>query len=343
MRTGLWGLRWAIVFAIALLAANAALVEGAAPGRRPTPTPRRTAPAGRSAARPAAPPSARPAAKPAIKPVAQPAVRAVTPTPRPRERPVVPFEVVFQELRTEGQWGRLHDGRWAWQPAGLAPDWRPFSRGSWVLTEAVGWFWLADEPWGWVTAHYGRWERHAKIGWVWAPGAEWSPARVEWRVGTAGAAWGPEPPDVPTTATADGSSWTYLPWANLSRALAAHSRAGAATETGWMILAASTTTVTAAPPAGFLGAAERAAPLAPEAAGGARMAGPSPEEIGRKIGRRPRAVPLLDVHIAREALVFTGDGAFLAAYRPVFKESEEAIQAFLAEIAERYRKMSGKP
>ena len=32
-----------------------------------------------------------------------------------------------------------------------------------------GWYWVSDEPFGWVAYHYGRWTRLRNVGWVWVP------------------------------------------------------------------------------------------------------------------------------------------------------------------------------
>ena len=42
--------------------------------------------------------------------------------------------------------------------------WRPYSSGHWLRTDA-GWYRASDEPWGWATYHYGRWDLSADFGW----------------------------------------------------------------------------------------------------------------------------------------------------------------------------------
>ena len=42
-----------------------------------------------------------------------------------------------------------------------------------------GWTWIANDPWGWPTHHYGRWGISAG-SWFWIPGRSWAPAWVSW-------------------------------------------------------------------------------------------------------------------------------------------------------------------
>ena len=53
-------------------------------------------------------------------------------------------------------------------------DWRPYCNGHWERTED-GWYWVSDEPWGWATYHYGRWDFDPAIGWYWVPQTQWAP------------------------------------------------------------------------------------------------------------------------------------------------------------------------
>jgi hypothetical protein len=61
--------------------------------------------------------------------------------------------------------------------------------------------WVSDQPWGWVTFHYGRWTYAGDRGWAWIPGRRYSGAWVDWRtpdhpasVADAVIGWGPTPP-----------------------------------------------------------------------------------------------------------------------------------------------------
>jgi hypothetical protein len=54
-----------------------------------------------------------------------------------------------------------------WRPTKVSPGWRPFTSGRWVEIYGEN-CWVPDEPFGYVTHHYGNWEF---IGgkWYWAP------------------------------------------------------------------------------------------------------------------------------------------------------------------------------
>jgi len=92
-------------------------------------------------------------------------------------------------------------GRWfdhpaygrIWQPAGIGPDWQPYTDGYWAYMDDDTWLWVANEPWGWAPYHYGRWLFVDSIGWVWRPGQVWAPAWVVWRFGGGYYGWAPAP------------------------------------------------------------------------------------------------------------------------------------------------------
>jgi hypothetical protein len=81
-----------------------------------------------------------------------------------------------------------------WRPTNVAPDWEPFTAGRWTVYHGDN-TWMPDEPFGYVTHHYGNWvyvdDRRA---WYWAPpaaravvatpvlniGFSWYPGRVSW-------------------------------------------------------------------------------------------------------------------------------------------------------------------
>src|ERR1043166_3051545 len=64
----------------------------------------------------------------------------------------------------------------------------PFSNGNWVRCDA-GWLWVSEEPWGWATYHYGRWDMNAEFGWFWVPQTVWAPAWVSWHEGGGYIGW----------------------------------------------------------------------------------------------------------------------------------------------------------
>lgn len=112
-------------------------------------------------------------------------------------------------------------GRWLEHPrfgAVFIPrvdqGWRPFTNGRWLLARE-GWYWHAQEPYGWAVFHYGRWFHDSGAGWAWIPGDVWSPAAVEWRVprddaGILRIGWAPLPA-VGLAEDADTARWVFTP------------------------------------------------------------------------------------------------------------------------------------
>lgn len=82
------------------------------------------------------------------------------------------------ELNRNGEWVYDESEGNVYVPR-VANDWAPYTYGRWVFT-LYGWTWVADEPWGFVTSHYGRWGYSANIGWHWMPRAGFSGAWVGW-------------------------------------------------------------------------------------------------------------------------------------------------------------------
>ncbi len=69
------------------------------------------------------------------------------------------------------------------------------SAGHWELTRDDEWLWVSDYPFGWITFHYGRWVWISDRDWAWVPGYHYSPAWVDFRIGSAGyVGWGPSVP-----------------------------------------------------------------------------------------------------------------------------------------------------
>lgn len=83
-----------------------------------------------------------------------------------------------EELSRNGEWINDESQGYVYVPR-VAYDWAPYTYGRWVFT-LYGWTWVADEPWGFVTSHYGRWGYSAKIGWHWMPRAGFAGAWVGW-------------------------------------------------------------------------------------------------------------------------------------------------------------------
>src|SRR5215208_4615128 len=104
------------------------------------------------------------------------------------------FDFFYNELSPYGEWN--YHPRWGdvWRPTRAGRDFRPFYRGYWVETE-YGSTWEAEEPFGDLTSHYGRWVYDPYDGWLWVPGYTWAPAWVAWRGDGRNIGWFPLPPD----------------------------------------------------------------------------------------------------------------------------------------------------
>ncbi len=99
----------------------------------------------------------------------------------------------YQPLSAYGRWDDVPGVGRCWFPTQAAADWRPYTMGHWERTDA-GWYWASDEPFGWATYHYGRWDCRADGTWYWAADVHWAPAWVSWRNGGGYAGWAPLPP-----------------------------------------------------------------------------------------------------------------------------------------------------
>ncbi len=132
---------------------------------------------------------------------------AATPTPAEPEETATPqvasadepedsYSTFYQKLDPYGAWIETSNYGYVFQPqvASRSADWRPYTDGHWVYTDA-GWTWISSEPFGWATYHYGRWAQLRSVGWVWVPGDEWAPAWVAWRRGNDFVGWAPLPPE----------------------------------------------------------------------------------------------------------------------------------------------------
>lgn len=82
------------------------------------------------------------------------------------------------ELEQNGEWVYDEPSGYVYVPR-VAYDWAPYTYGRWVYT-LYGWTWVAEEPWGFVTSHYGRWGYSSRIGWHWMPRAGFAGAWVGW-------------------------------------------------------------------------------------------------------------------------------------------------------------------
>ena len=99
----------------------------------------------------------------------------------------------YTALAPYGEWIELNDGMTVWHPIMMARNWVPYSIGRWEWT-ADGWYWDSDEPFGYITYHYGRWYNDEYYGWIWVPDDQWAPAWVEWRYDDDYVGWAPLSP-----------------------------------------------------------------------------------------------------------------------------------------------------
>lgn len=116
--------------------------------------------------------------------------------PRADAQPIdvsVEWGPFYGELSPWGRWFYYSPYGWVWTPTVVSPSWRPYTVGRWVWTDA-GWAWQSDEPFGWITMHYGRWVYDGEFGWLWVPDTQWGPAWVCWRESGLFYGWAPLPP-----------------------------------------------------------------------------------------------------------------------------------------------------
>ena len=82
------------------------------------------------------------------------------------------------ELERNGDWVYDEPQGYVYVPR-VSAGWAPYTYGRWVYT-FYGWTWVADEPWGFVTSHYGRWGYSTRVGWHWMPRVGFAGAWVGW-------------------------------------------------------------------------------------------------------------------------------------------------------------------
>jgi hypothetical protein len=99
----------------------------------------------------------------------------------------------YDQLSPYGDWIELNPFGYVWVPRHMGYRWRPYSEGHWIWSD-YGWTWIADEEWGDIPFHYGRWGWDDEIGWFWVPGTLWGPAWVTWRSNDQYMGWAPFPP-----------------------------------------------------------------------------------------------------------------------------------------------------
>ncbi len=137
-----------------------------------------------------------------------PAAPPATPAPVSTD---ASYQAFYDALSPYGSWLQIPGYGYVWQPAAARsaeePVWRPYTLGHWVFTDQ-GWNWVSDEPFGWITYHYGRWMRTRTLGWVWTPGEQWAPAWVSWRYGNNFVGWAPLPPEARFNPSTGIQQWT---------------------------------------------------------------------------------------------------------------------------------------
>jgi hypothetical protein len=101
----------------------------------------------------------------------------------------------YNSLSPYGSWIDYNPYGYVWVPRHMGYNWRPYSEGHWIWTD-YGWTWIADEVWGDIPFHYGRWGMDNDIGWFWVPGTDWGPAWVTWRSSNQYMGWAPLPPGI---------------------------------------------------------------------------------------------------------------------------------------------------
>lgn len=132
--------------------------------------------------------------------VYEPLAPPVVYVPPPRVEAAVAVRFPDVEIRAESDFYEplTQYGRWevvgtygrCWIPGRVEANWRPYCNGHWQRTEA-GWYWASEEPWGWATYHYGRWDLSPRFGWYWVPQTQWAPAWVSWHEGGGYVGWAP--------------------------------------------------------------------------------------------------------------------------------------------------------
>jgi hypothetical protein len=109
------------------------------------------------------------------------------------------------ELLEHGDWVLVEPIGWVFRPRVNTVAWRPYQDGHWIPSYSYGWVWESNEPFGWITDHYGFWFFDEFQGWLWQPFGAWAPSWVAWvQVGDY-VGWAPLPPDGAGAATDGGS------------------------------------------------------------------------------------------------------------------------------------------
>jgi len=120
------------------------------------------------------------------------------------------YRIFYDALQDYGDWVLIEPYGYLFRPRVAFHDWRPYDSGFWAPTDAYGWVWISNEPFGWATYHYGRWAYDEFQGWVWKPGVEWAPAWVGWRANDQYVGWAPLDPGGGTPRV-PGGAYVFAP------------------------------------------------------------------------------------------------------------------------------------
>jgi hypothetical protein len=115
------------------------------------------------------------------------------------------------ELEPYGDWILVEPQGWVFRPRVNSVAWRPYQDGHWEPSYSYGWIWESNDPFGWLTDHYGFWFHDSFQGWVWQPYGAWAPSWVAW-VGVGNyVGWAPLPPSgVADYDQVPGGVFTYV-------------------------------------------------------------------------------------------------------------------------------------
>ena len=124
----------------------------------------------------------------------------------------------YDELAQYGDWVLAEPRGWVFRPRVNSVAWRPYQDGHWEPSYTFGWVWESNDPFGWITDHYGFWFHDSFQGWVWQPQGSWAPAWVAWvQVGDF-VGWAPLGPDDQTNYDrVPGGVFTYVPSNSLAQ------------------------------------------------------------------------------------------------------------------------------
>ena len=63
----------------------------------------------------------------------------------------------YDALEQDGDWVLVEPQGWLFRPRVNTVAWRPYQNGHWEPSYSFGWVWESEDPFGWITDHYGFW------------------------------------------------------------------------------------------------------------------------------------------------------------------------------------------